>query len=105
MAAYTPADLAAHLQTDVDTATAVLALKVAGDLARTYTRGAGFDPVTGVPGDDVAGVVLMAAGRLYVNPGHDASQQAGPFAVRHGVFNGWSLTELATLNAYRRRAT
>ena len=104
MAAYTPADLAAHLQSDVDTATALLCLRVAADLAHTYTRGAGFDPVTGVPGDDVAAVVLMAAGRMYVNPGHAVSEQIGGVATRYGVFAGWSLPELTVLNSYRRRA-
>lgn len=102
MAAYTPADLAAHLQTEVDMAAAALCLKVAADLAHTYTRGAGFDPVTGVPGDDVAAVVLMAAARLIANP-EQLPYDVGGTSIRGG-FTGWSLAELFVLNRYRRRA-
>ncbi len=104
MAAYTAADLAAHLQTDVDTATAMLALKVAADVAHTYTRGAGFDPITGAPGDDLAAVVLMAAGRIYVNPAHTQQETIDDYTVRYAGFTGWSLPELAILHTYRRRA-
>ena len=104
MAAYTATDLAAHLQTDVDTATAVLALKVAGDVVRTYTRGEGFNAVTGAPGDDLAAVVLMAAGRIYVNPTHTQQETIDDYTVRHAAFTGWTLPELAVLNTYRRRA-
>ncbi len=104
MAAYTPADLAAHLQTDVDTATAVLALKVATDVVRSYTRGEGFNVVTGAPGDDLAAVVLMAAGRIYTNPAATEMTSIDDYTVRYAAFNGWTLPELAVLNTYRRRA-
>ena len=102
MAAYTPADLAAHLQTDLDTASAVLALKVATDVVRTYTRGEGFNIVTGAPGDDLAAVVLTLAGRMYRNPSNFLAETAGARSVRYG--EGWTLPELATLNTYRRRS-
>ena len=102
MAAYTPADLAAHLQTDVDTASAVLALKVAADVVRTYTRGEGFDPLTGAPGNDLAAVALTLAGRMYRNPSNFLAETAGARSVRYG--DGWTLPELAVLNTYRRRA-
>ncbi len=104
MAAYTAADLAAHLQQDVDTATATLALKVAADIAHTYTRGAGFDPITGDPGDDLAAVILTSAGRTYVNPAHTVQETIDDYTVRHAGFTGWTLPELAVLNTYRRRA-
>ncbi len=104
MAAYTAADLAAHLQQDVDTATANLALKVAADVAHTYTRGAGFDPITGDPGDDLAAVILTSAGRTYVNPAHTQQETIDDYTVRHAAFTGWTLPELAVLNTYRRRA-
>ncbi len=103
MAAYTPADLAAHLQTDVDTATAVLALKVATDVVFTYTRGQGFNVVTGAPGDDLAAVVLMAAGRIYTNPAATEMTSIDDYTVRYAAFNGWTLPELSVLNTYRRR--
>ena len=101
MAAYTATDLAAHLQTDLDTATATLALKVAADVVHTYTRGAGFDPITGAPGNDLAAVVLTLAGRMYRNPSSFLAETAGARSVRHG--EGWTLPELAVLNTYRRR--
>ncbi len=104
MAAYAAVDLAAHLQQDVDTATATLAMKVAADVAHTYTRGAGFGPITGAPGDDLAAVVLMAAGRIYVNPTHNQQETVDDYTVRHAAFTGWTLPELAVLNTYRRRA-
>lgn len=104
MAAYTATDLAAHLQTDVDTASAVLALKVAADVVRTYTRGVGFDPLTGAPGNDLAAVILTSAGRMYTNPTHTQQETIDDYTVRHAGFTGWTLPELAVLNAYRRRA-
>ncbi len=103
MAAYTATDLAAHLQTDVDTATAVLALKVATDVVFTYTRGQGFNAVTGAPGDDLAAVVLLVAGRIYTNPAATEMTQIDDYTVRYAAFNGWTLPELAVLNTYRRR--
>ena len=104
MAAYTAFDLAAHLQTDVDTATAVLALKVATDVVFTYTRGQGFNAVTGAPGADLAAVVLLAAGRIYTNPAATEMTSIDDYTVRYAAFNGWTLPELAVLNTYRRRA-
>jgi len=95
-------DLASHLQTDLDTATATLALKVATDVVRTYTRGEGFNIVTGAPGDDLAAVVLTLAGRMYRNPSNFLAETAGARSVRYG--EGWTLPELATLNTYRRRS-
>ena len=103
MAAYTAADLAAHLQTDVDTATATLALKVATDVVRTYTRDEGFNIVTGAPGDDLAAVILLVAGRIYTNPAATEMTSIDDYTVRYAAFNGWTLPELAVLNTYRRR--
>ena len=104
MAAYTATDLAASLQQDLDTATATLCLKIAADVAHTYTRGAGFDPITGDPGDDLAAVILTSAGRGYVNPTHAQQETIDDYTVRFAGFSGWTLSELAVLNTYRRRA-
>ena len=104
MAAYGVTDLASHLQTDVDTASAVLALKVATDVVRTYTRGEGFNAVTGAPGDDLAAVILLVAGRIYTNPAATEMTSIDDYTVRYAAFNGWTLPELAVLNTYRRRA-
>ncbi len=102
MAAYTAADLAAYLQQDVDTATAMLVLKVAADAAKAYTRGQGF--TGGVPGDDVAAVVLMAAARMYANPESYRSVNLGSLSYTLTPFSGWTLAELAILHTHRRRA-
>ena len=102
--AYTAVDLAAHLQQDVDTATAVLCLKVAADVVFSYTRGQGFNAVTGAPGDDLAAVVLTSTGRMYTNPAHTQQETIDDYTVRYAGFTGWTLPELAVLNTYRRRA-
>ncbi len=104
MAAYLAADLAAHLQQDVDTATAVLCLRVATDVVFSYTRGQGFNAVTGAPGDDLAAVVLTSAGRMYTNPTHNQQETVDDYIVRYAGFTGFTLPELAILYTYRRRA-
>jgi len=104
VAAYTAVDLAAHLQQDVDTATAVLCLRVATDVVFSYTRGQGFNAVTGAPGDDLAAVVLTSAARIYVNPTHNQQETVDDYTVRFAAFTGWTLPELFVLNTYRRRA-
>ena len=76
-------------------------------MARSYTRGNGFDDVTvpGDPADDIAAVIVTATARLVVNPAGVRSQTAGPFSTEHGApFTGWSLAELFVLNRYRKRA-
>lgn len=72
-------------------------------MVKAYTRGAGFDPGTGEPGDDLALVIVSSVARLVTNPSHTVSESVGPFAVRQAVFTGWTLPELAVLHRYRRR--
>ncbi|MGZ5406119.1 MAG: DUF6093 family protein, partial [Nocardioides sp.] len=41
--------------------------------------------------------------RLVGNPEHTVEQTTGPFSIRHGIFIGWTLPELAILHRYRKR--
>jgi len=70
-------------------------------MARSYTRGNGFD------GDrvheDVAAVVVTATARLLANP-EQIAHQVGGVAMRGG-FTGWTLAEGYVLGAFRRRAS
>lgn len=66
-------------------------------LARSYTRGNGFEGV-GVS-DDIAAVIVTASARMIANP-EQIERQVGTVAIRGG-FKGWSLVELAVLNAHR----
>lgn len=67
-------------------------------LARSYTRGNGFDVGGGVS-DDIAAVIVTASARMIANP-EQIERQVGTVAIRGG-FKGWSLVELAVLNAHR----
>lgn len=78
-------------------------IRVASMMVKGYTRGRGFDE-DGTPADDVAAVIVSCAARLYRNPTLDRNQTAGPFQTSPGIFNGWTLAELAILNNYRVRA-
>lgn len=71
-------------------------------MVKAYVRGNGF---TGdVPATDLAAVIVSATARAVSNPAHAEHLAAGPFTVRPGSFNGWTLPELAILHGYRRRA-
>ncbi len=86
---------AAQTMVHVDTVTAMV---------RGYTRGRGFDPVTGEPAADLSLVIIASTARLMTNPEHTISEQILDYAIRRGVFAGWTLPELAVLHRYRRRA-
>ncbi|MGD8150949.1 hypothetical protein [Ornithinimicrobium sp. Y1694] len=77
-------------------------LNTAMQMVKAYTRGNGFDEFG--PADDVAAVVVSCAARLYRNPTLDRTQTIGPFQTSPGIFQGWTLAELAVLHTYRRRA-
>lgn len=83
-----------------DVAQVEAAITTAQAMVRGYTRGRGFTPMGG-PDDQIAAVIVSCAARLYRNPTLDGQQTAGPFAQSPGVFNGWTLPELAILNNYR----
>jgi len=72
--------------------------------ARAYTRRRGFSEDGTEAEDDICAVILSAAARSLNNPSQDRSVEAGGFRSQPGYFAGWTLAELAILNAYRRRA-
>lgn len=107
VAAVDPADVTALLDangavfnTEQATATAVELLT---RLARSYTRGNGFDGDT--PNAEIAAAITTASVRLAANP----SQLSNTFTRDklnidfRGGFAGWSVAELAVLNRYRVR--
>jgi len=89
-------------QTDDVVALAQEHLPVITAMVSAYTRGQGF--TNGVPGDDLAAVIVSATARSVGNPGHAVTETVGTVSIRHGLFNGWTLPELAILHSYRRRA-
>ena len=101
------ADVAAFLGRGDDSTVVALAgehLPVVTEMVRAYVRGRGFDQTTGDPGDDLAAVIVSSCARLVSNPEHATYQQLGTFSIRQGIFNGWTLPELAILHRYRKRA-
>jgi len=71
------------------------------NLARAYTRGAGFDSF-GEPNAEIESVVMLAAARLATNPAQVESESADSYSVRGG-FQGWTLAERLVLDNYRRK--
>jgi len=104
--AFTLENLASYLQHDLDKATAETARDLATTMVRSYTRGVGFDPVTGEPAADLGAVILLVASRLYDNPEGTRSETLGSHAYISALagFQGYTLAELAVLHRYRRRA-
>jgi len=78
-------------------------LPIVTAFVRAYTRGNGFDNVTGLPGDDLAAVIISACARLTANPEQVSRYQTADYAENPAVLNGFTLPELAILHLYRRR--
>lgn len=99
-----PDDVARFLGRPDDSTVFGLALEhlpVVTAMVRRYVRGVGFND--GEPDDDLAAVIVSATARAVANPSHTVTETVGDFSVRYGVFNGWTLPELAILHSYRRR--
>ena len=79
-------------------------LPIVTAFVRAYTRGNGFDEL-GEPVDELAVVITTATARLVLNPSNRGPSTAGPFSETPGVFNGFTLPELAVLHLYRRRTS
>ena len=97
-------DVAAFLGQSDDPALVALAeqhAEIVTALARSYTRGRGFD-TDGKPYDDVAAVIVTATARLLANP-EQLGYDRGSTSMRGG-FAGWSLAETFVLNRYRKRS-
>lgn len=105
MATPTAQDVAAFLGRGDDTQLVALAgshLPIVTSMVRRFTRGKGF--TGGTPDEDLAAVIVSSTARLASNPAGTEYQASGPFQIRPGVFNGWTLPELAILHSYRARA-
>jgi len=101
-----PEDVAAFLGRGQESTFLALAeqhLPIVTAFVRAYTRGNGFDQVTGDPVDDVAAVITTATARLVSNPTNRGPSAVGAFSETPGVFNGFTLPELAVLHLYRKR--
>jgi hypothetical protein len=97
-------DVARFLGKDQDPTVLALAgehLPIVTAMVRAYVHGNGFD-VNSVA-DDLAAVIVSSTARYVMNPAGTIAETVGPFSVRYGVFNGWTLPELAIMHQYRRR--
>ena len=79
-------------------------LPVVTAMVRAYVRGNGFSTEDDEPADDLALVIIASTARLVMNPDHTRDTTTGPFSIKHGIFTGWTLPELAILHLYRRRS-
>lgn len=79
-------------------------LPIVLEAVKAYTRGGGFDETGALPDTDVEAVIVSATARSVRNPSQDTWQRAGSFSHRPGIFDGWTLAELAILHRHRRRA-
>ncbi|WP_137120913.1 hypothetical protein [Segeticoccus rhizosphaerae] len=98
-------DVAAFLGQPEDTTVVALAgehVPIVTALARSYTRGNGFNGTTAT--EDLCAVITTATARLVPNPSGTVAEAIGTYSVRPGVFNGWTLAETFVLNRYRKRA-
>ena len=103
----TPQDVANYLGRGEDATILALAgehLPVVEQMVRAYVRDNGFDDPGNQPRDDLAAVIVSSCARLVSNPEHNVSVQLAGYSVRPGIFNGWTLPELAILHRYRKRA-
>jgi hypothetical protein len=105
MATPTAQNVADFLGQGDDTQLVALAgehLPIVTAMVERYVRGRGF--TNGEPDDPIAAVIVSSTARLVNNPSGTEYQATGPFQIRPGVFNGWTLPELAILHSYRARA-
>ena len=105
MGVVLPACVVAFLGRTGDATTLALAeahQPIVVEMVKAYTRDLGF--VDGEPGDDLAAVIVSSCARLVVNPEHTISQETGPFSIRQGISQGWTLPEWAILHCYRKPA-
>jgi hypothetical protein len=70
-------------------------------MVKAYTRGRGF--VGEEVEDDLGAVIVTTAARLYTNPDMRVRTETGSHSEVPGLFNGFTLPELAVLHRYRRR--
>ena len=84
MAAPSAADVFAFLGRPVDTDRLEHVgahLSTVTSMVSAYTRGQGFDPLTGEPGEDLAAVIVSACARSIGNPSHTITETIGSYDV------------------------
>lgn len=102
----TSADVAAFLGFAGDADVVALAdshLPVVSLFVNAYTRGVGFDPISGDPTPELDAVILTATARMVSNPENLAREEISGRYTRVPAVAGWTLPELAVLHRYRRR--
>jgi hypothetical protein len=99
VAAVDPADVVALCHEGDGIAELIVPLITS--IAKSYTRGLGFDE-DDAPNAEIAAVITTASARLFANP-EQLPYDVGAVSMRGG-FNGFNLAELAVLNRYRKRA-
>lgn len=98
--------VAQHIARAGDEATLVLARAHADIVAafvHGYTRGRGFNVLTGDPAPDLQAVIVAATARLTTNPEQVTAYTAADYSERPAVFEGWTHAELGVLHVYRAR--
>ncbi|WP_204806451.1 hypothetical protein [Mycobacterium riyadhense] len=103
MAEVTEADVAGLLNTKISSPGAAIPIITA--MAKSYTRGRGFD-ADGNPNTEIAAVITTAAARLAANARQLNASTTTPDITsdKRTFFNGWTLAEQFVLNRYRVRA-
>lgn len=99
------AEVASFLGVSGDNQVMVLAephLRHVTAMARSRTRGQGFDAPNHKVAEDLAAVIVAATARQLGNPEQDRRVAYGDYSVVPQT--GWSLVEQAVLNRYRRMA-
>ncbi|MFQ2875102.1 hypothetical protein ACLILY_07100 [Mycobacterium sp. MS3] len=81
------------------------AIPIITAMAKSYTRGRGFD-ADGTPNDEIAAVITTAAARLASNTRQTNGSTTTPDITvdKRTYFDGWTLAEQFVLNRYRVRA-
>lgn len=105
MAAPTAADVAKFLGKGDEGNVVALAevhLPLVTAMAKTHTRGIGFDEWD-EPAEPIAAVIVSATARVTSNPNMLVSETIGDYSARYTRFVGWSIIELAVLDSYRRK--
>ncbi len=102
MADVDPDDVAAWLDRTSPPVSQVV--PIITTLAKSYTRGNGFDGNT--PNDEIAAAITTASARLAANATQTLDWLKVDDVEREfrSSFQGWTLAELAVLNRYRVRA-
>lgn len=76
-------------------------VRIVTTFVRNYTRGNGFD-AEGIPNADLHDVIITATARYLPNPQQATRQSLGNQSIGYATIEGFTLTEKAVLNRYRK---